>query len=108
MLPMTHGHQANDARLAVDGVDDSKPPDTILPQPVQFAQQRLPAFGIGGNSPDCSFDGAFEIRVERPDDLSHMRRDVRTKGLHAVRRFLTGVTGSPNTSSKVSPFLPVR
>jgi hypothetical protein len=46
--------------------------------------------------------------MHRPDHLSHMRRDVRTEGIHAVRRFLAGVTGSPNTSSKVSPFLPER
>jgi hypothetical protein len=24
MTPMTHGHQANDARLSVDGIDDAE------------------------------------------------------------------------------------
>jgi hypothetical protein len=46
--------------------------------------------------------------MEKPDHLSDMRRDVRTEGSHAVRRFLTGVNGSPNTSLKASPFLPAR
>jgi hypothetical protein len=45
--------------------------------------------------------------VERADHLGHMRRDIGTEGIHAVRRFLTGVNGSPNTSSKERPFLPV-
>jgi hypothetical protein len=44
--------------------------------------------------------------MERPDYLSHMRGDIGTEGIHAVRRFLAGVNGSPNTSSKERPFFP--
>jgi hypothetical protein len=41
--------------------------------------------------------------MERADHLRDMRRDVRTEWSHAVRRFLMGVRGSPNTSSNDSP-----
>jgi hypothetical protein len=34
MLAVTDGHEADDARLAVNGVDDSKSTDAILPQAV--------------------------------------------------------------------------
>jgi hypothetical protein len=44
--------------------------------------------------------------MERPDYLSHMRRDIGTEGIHAGRRFLAGVNGSPNTFSKERPFFP--
>jgi hypothetical protein len=46
--------------------------------------------------------------VKRPDRFGDMPMDDRAKGSHAVRRFLVGATGSPKTSSKESPFLPVR
>lgn len=108
MPAMANGHEADDARLAVDGVDDPKAADAEFPQPVEFAQQRHPTLGVGGNGTNGGFDGTFQVRMQRPDRLSHMRRDVRTEGIHALRRFLAGVTGSPNTSSKASPFLPDR
>jgi len=106
MPAMANSYEANNAHLAVDGIDDPKAADAVFPQSVEFAEQRHPTFGVGGNGTNGSFDGTFQVRMERPDHLSHMRRDVRTEEFHALRRFLTGVTGSPNTSSKVSPFLP--
>jgi len=108
MPAMADGHQANHARLAIDGVDDPKAADAIFSQAVEFAQERLPTLRVGRNATNSRFDGTFQVRMERADHLSHMRRDVRTEGIHAVRRFLTGVNGSPNTSSKVRPFLPAR
>ncbi len=105
---MTDGHETDHTPLAVNGVDDPKTADTILPQPGEFTLKQVTAFGIARNGTDCSFDGTFQVGMERPHDLSDMRRDVRTERIHAVRRFLTGVNGSPNTSSKVRPFLPDR
>lgn len=105
---VTDGHEANHARLAINGIDDSKAANAILPQPIEFTLERLSTLGVGRNGTNRSFDGAFQVRMKRPDDLSHVRRDVRTEVSHAVRRFLTGVSGSPNTSSKVRPFLPDR
>ena len=105
MLAVANGYDANDACPAVDGVDDPKAADTIFPQPVEFAHEPLPTLGVGGNGANGSFDGAFQVKVERPDHLGQMRRDVRPEGFHALRRFLARVTGSPNTSSKESPFL---
>jgi len=105
---MTNGHEADHARFAVDGVDDPKAADAVFPQPVEFAKQRHSTLGVGGNCTNGSLDGTLQVRMQRPDHLRHMRRDVRTEGIHAPRRFLTGVTGSPNTSSKESPFLPDR
>jgi hypothetical protein len=43
--------------------------------------------------------------MERADHFRNMRRNVRTEGIHAVRRFLTGVRGSPKTSSNENPLL---
>jgi hypothetical protein len=45
--------------------------------------------------------------MEGSDNFGHMWRDDRLKRLHADRRFLARVTGSPKTSSKDRPFLPV-
>lgn len=104
---MAEGDKANCPRLAVDRVDDSKAADVILPQAVEFAHERLPTLWVGRNTTNSRFDGTFQVRMERADHLSHMRRDIRTEGIHAVRRFLAGVNGSPNTSSKERPFFPV-
>ena len=103
---MADGHQTNHVGLAVDGVDDSKAADAIFPQPVEFALERLPAFWVIHNRTNRRFDGPFQVRMERAENLSHMRRDVGSKRCHAVRRFLRGVTGSPKTSSKGKPFFP--
>lgn len=108
MPAMVDGHQANHARPAIDGVDDPKAADAIFPQAVEFAQEWLPTLWVGRNATNSRFDGTFQVRMERADHLSHMRRDIRTEGIHAVRRFLSGVNGSPNTFSNVSPFLPAR
>ncbi len=106
MLAMADGHQANHPRFAIDGVDDSKAADAIFPQPIQLTLERLPAFRVIRNRTNCSFDGPLQVRMERPENLSHMRRDVESKRCHTVRRFLRGVTGSPKTSSKDRPFFP--
>jgi len=90
---MADGHETNHAGSAIDSINDSKASDTILPQPVEFTLKRLPTFRVVRKGMNRSFDGAFEIRVERPNDRRHMRRDVRTEGNHAVRRFLTDVNG---------------
>jgi hypothetical protein len=103
---MADGDQANYARIAIDRVDDSKAADTICPQALEFAHERFPALRVGRNATNSRLDGPFEIRMERADHLSHMRRDIRTERTHAVRRFLAGVNGSPNTSSKERPFFP--
>ena len=118
---MANGDDANDARLAVDGVHDPKAADTVFPQPVEFAQERLPTLGGCGNGTNGGLDGTFQVGMKRSDHLRHVRRDVGPEWIHALRRFLmfftfftffifficfTGETGSPKTSSKVSPFPP--
>jgi hypothetical protein len=104
---MADGDEANDPRLAIDRVDDSKAADAILPQAVEFAYEWLPTLWVGRNATNSRFDGTFQVRMERADHISHVRRDIRTEGIHAVRRFLAEVNGSPNTSSKDRPFFPV-
>jgi len=44
---MANRHDSDYAGLAVDAVDDPEAADTILPQPFEFAEQWLAAFGIG-------------------------------------------------------------
>lgn len=106
-LAMADGDEANYPRLAVDCVDNSKAANAILPHAVEFAHERLPAFGVSRNATNSRLDGPFQVGMERANHLSHMRRDIRTEGAQAVRRFLTGMNGSPNTSSKERPFFPV-
>ena len=108
MPTMADSHQMNRALFAIDGVHDPKPADTKFPQAVELAQERLPTLRIGRNATNCSLDGTCQVKMERADHLSHMGRDIGTERSHAVRRFFTGVNGSPNTSSKARPFLPVR
>lgn len=106
MTTMADGHEADRASLAVDGIDDTKAANAKLPQPVEFPEQRVTTLGISGNGANRRLNRALQVWMERADHLGNMRRDVGAKGLHAVRRFFTGVTGSPKTSSKESPFLP--
>jgi hypothetical protein len=102
---MADSHETNHAGLAIDSINDSKTSDAILPQPLKFTLKRLPAFRVVRKGTNRGFDGTFQVRVEKSNDSCHMRRDIRAEGTHAVRRFLIGTTGSPNTSSNVSPFL---
>ena len=104
---MADGNEANDPRFSVDRIDDSKAADAIRPQAVEFAHERFPTFRIGRNVANSRLDGPFQVWMERAYHLSHMRRDIETEGGHAVRRFLAGVNGSSNTSSKERPFFPV-
>lgn len=108
VLAMVDGHQANHPRFAIDGVADWKAADAIFPQPIELTRERISSFRVLCNGTNRSFAGTFQVGMERSEDLSHMRRDIRMERTHAVRRFLTGVNGSPNTSSNVSPFLPDR
>ena len=97
------GHQADDSFFLFNGIDYTKATNTIFSQPVQFSMERASAFRIGRYGSNGCLDQLFEIRMEASDHLCHMRRNVRTEGDQAVRRFLTGVRGSPNTSSNESP-----
>ena len=97
------GHQANDSFFLFNGIDAMKATNAILSQPVQFPLEQASAFRIDRYGSNGCLDQLFEIRLEPSDHLGHMRRNVRTEGGHAVRRFLTGVRGSPNTSSNESP-----
>lgn len=103
---MADGYEANYMRLAVDGVDDSKAANAILPQAIEFAHERFPALWICRNAANSRFDRTFQVRMEGTDHLGHMRRDIGTEGSHAVRRFLAGVKGSAKTSSNERPFFP--
>ena len=76
MPAMADGDEANDTHLAIDGVDDSKAADAILPQPIDLTLERLPAFGVVRNSTNRSFDGLFEVGMERANDVRHMRGGV--------------------------------
>jgi hypothetical protein len=38
MPAMANSYEANNARLAVDGVDDPKAADAVFPQSVEFAE----------------------------------------------------------------------
>lgn len=105
---MTDGHEADDMDFTVDAVDDSKAADTILPQPFEFSKQRLTAFRIVRNGANGRLNGAFQIGVQRTNDIGDMPGNIRLKGSHAVRRFLGRTRGSPKTSSNERPFLPDR
>ncbi len=97
------GHQANDSFFLFNGIHNTKATNAILSQPVQFPLERASAFRVGRDGSNSRLDQLLEIRMEPSDHLGHMRRNVRAEGDQAVRRFLTGVRGSPNTSSNESP-----
>ena len=108
MSAMADRHEANRAGFAIDGIDDPKAANAKLRESVKRAARWLATFWIRGGRANRCLDRSFQVGMERADDLGHMRRDDGLKGFHAVRRFFTGVSGSPNISSKESPFLPVR
>jgi len=56
-LAMADGHEAYDPCLMIDGVDDSKAADAVLPQSVEFTVELLPTFGVGRDRTNCRFDG---------------------------------------------------
>jgi hypothetical protein len=105
---MVDGHQVTYPRSAIDGVADWKAADAIFPQPIELTLERISSCRVLCTGTNRSFTGTFQVGMEKSEDLSHMRRDIRTERTHAVRRFLTGVKGSPNTVSNVSPVLPDR
>jgi hypothetical protein len=107
MPAIAHGHRANNMCFLIDGIDDASAANAILSEPIKFALERLSTCGISGNGPNGRLDRSFQIGMERADHLRDTRRDVRTERVHAVRRFFTGASGSPNTSSNDSP-LPLR
>ena len=103
MPTVADGHQANDSRFLIDGINDAEAANAILSEPVEFPLKRLSTCGVGGNGPNGRLDRSFQIGMERADHLRDMRRNVRTERIHAVRRFFMGARGSPNTSSNDSP-----
>jgi len=108
ILAMADSHESDGVPLAVDGIDDPKSANTEFPQPVKLTAQWLATFGIRGNSTNRCLDRSFQVGMEGTNDLAYMRRNDGSKRCHAVRRFFTGVIGSPKISSNESPFLPVR
>ncbi len=104
---VTDCHEPNRRTLAVDGIDDAKATDPELSQPFELTAERYPTFRIGCDRAHGSFDGLFQIGMERSDDLGYMRRDDGLERFHAVRRFFTDTSGSPKTSSNERPFLRV-
>ena len=105
---MADCHEANRVGLAVDGIDDPETANTKLSQSVEFAEQRVATFWVGGDGADREFNRSFQIRMKRADRFRDVRWDVRVKGSHAGRRFFGRLIGSPKTSSKESPFFPPR
>lgn len=103
MPAVADGHQANDSCFLIDGIDNAKAANAILSEPVEFPLERLSTFRISGNGPNGRLDRSFQFWMERADHFRDMRRNVRTEGVHVMRRFLMGVRGSPNTSSNDSP-----
>ncbi len=103
MPTVADGHQTNSQHSLIDGIDDPKATNTIFPEPIEFPPERLPTFWVNGNRTNSELDRLLQIRMERSDHFRDMRRDIRTEEVHAERRFLMGVRGSPNTSSNDSP-----
>jgi len=97
------GHRADDSSFRFNGIHNTKATNAVLSQPVQFPLERASAFRVGRYGSNSCLDQLLEIRMEPSDHLGRMRRNVRAEGDQAVRRFLTGVRGSPNTSSNESP-----
>ena len=102
---MANGHEADQSGFSIDRIHDPKAANAILPESLKFALERFTAGGIAGYGAKRRLDGSFQVGMEGADDFGNVRGDIRPVGAHAVRRFFSWIRGSPNTWSKVSPFL---
>lgn len=105
---MTHGHYADQARLAVNGVNDAIATNSKLAKPLEFSKERFTAVGSSREIQKGSLDGPPQIWMKLANTRRDVSRYVEPKERHARRLFLTGTSGSPKTSSKVSPAFPAR
>jgi predicted nucleic acid-binding protein len=105
-LPVPHGHQTYGPCFLVDGVNNAESADAVLHESAQLAHQRHTAGRIGSDGTNGSLDCPLEFRMQVANNRRDMRRDIWPVEAHARRRFTVGTSGSPNTFSKVWPFLP--
>jgi hypothetical protein len=50
---MADGDKADHAGLAVDGIDNPKAANAVLPHAGKFSEERLTTFWIGGQGANC-------------------------------------------------------
>lgn len=67
---MADRHEANRRCLAVDSINDAKAANSELSQSFEFTTERYSTFRIGGDRADRSFDGLFQVGMERLDNLA--------------------------------------
>jgi hypothetical protein len=67
---------------AIDGVNDAEAPHAVLPESLQFPQERFPEGGITAESLKGTFDGGLQVWRKMPNDLGEMRWDVEAIGGH--------------------------
>jgi hypothetical protein len=64
---MADCHDSNGASRALDGVYDPKTPNTKLMQSIEFAQQLVAGFPVGGDGEDGGFNISFQTVMKRAD-----------------------------------------
>ena len=104
--PMTEGVDPEEPLTSIDLVHDPEAPDTVFPQPLQLPHQWLPEGGLGRKASRGRLDAAFQVGRKMSNDVGDVGRDLESGQRHRRRRLRGGVSGSPNTSSKVSFRLP--
>src|SRR6266487_3358103 len=102
---MSDGDGAQHPARSLDTIDDAVAAYPKLQAPFQLTVQRFASRGIGGESANRRFNGAFDLWGQLTDGFGSLRANVDAIAGH-YRRFLRlrGTSGSPNTSSKESPF----
>ena len=94
---VSDGHDLD--RVPPDAYHDPCPADGSAPEAFEIVPEWIRCVRVGGNRSDCSFDLAFQLGWEMPDDLRNFAGDP--QAIRGHRRRFEAVKGSPKTSSKV-------
>jgi len=73
---VTHCEDTDDALPALDGGHDPESPDPILPESLQFADERFTELGAGALRAEGGSHGALHVGCQESDDLRNVGRKV--------------------------------
>ena len=100
---MGDNHDAYRPARSINGVHDSKAPDSKPPEPLQFPLEGRPNRRVDADRTQGGLDRPLDVGRKVAQDLGHVRRDVDLEWVHYRERFFASVRGSPKTSSNDRP-----
>jgi hypothetical protein len=72
------GKDPKDDGATIDGIDDAKTPDAILPEPLQLPQKGFPQGRIATEGLQCTLDRPLHFRWQMAKNFRHVGRYVET------------------------------